>query len=203
MAKIKSKRKKPQEDSLLTAAMRDAGVKMPWLADRAKTTRQTIQRLAKGKRTLSKAWAERLAPHLGKKPTELMFGSDKVDVIGKVGGGTKVYPFDDHAQGAGFEQIDRPEGVSGVVVGLIVSGDSMFPRYKNGEYLVHGEKRPPADLIGQECVVWLSDGSVLVKDLLSGVNGHFNLYSHNAPLIQDAEVIAAAPVLARVNRRAR
>jgi SOS-response transcriptional repressor LexA len=44
------------------------------LARRANTNRQTVSDLRKGKIVMSKEWAERLAPHLGCEPEELIFG---------------------------------------------------------------------------------------------------------------------------------
>lgn len=43
------------------------------LAKLAKTSSQQIDRLEKGQRTLSLNWAERLAPHLGVQPIELVY----------------------------------------------------------------------------------------------------------------------------------
>lgn len=46
------------------------------LAKRAGTSRQQISKLVHEQRGLSKQWAERLAPHLGVQPSDLMFGPD-------------------------------------------------------------------------------------------------------------------------------
>jgi hypothetical protein len=51
------------------------------------------------------------------------------------------------------------------------------------------------DLIGKLCVVGLSDDRVLIKTLERGRNGRFNLKSNTEPVIQDAEVRWAAPVI--------
>ncbi|KAF2991133.1 helix-turn-helix domain-containing protein [Methylocystis sp. MJC1] len=52
------------------------GVSQARLAELAGTTQPQINRLEAAKRKLTKEWAERLAPHLGVKPVELLFGSE-------------------------------------------------------------------------------------------------------------------------------
>lgn len=203
MAKRRGRKAKTVVKTPLALALEEREMSMAELARLSKTAPQQIDRLVKGQRKMTKDWAQKLGPHVGKTPNELIFGSESVSVVGKVGAGAEVRPYDDYAQGAGLDEIQRPHGITGSVVALIVEGDSMFPRYKNGEYLLHGERRSPADLIGQECVVWLADGRVLVKELLRGADGLFSLYSHNAPLIENVAVDGASPVLARVNRGVR
>lgn len=122
---------------------------------------------------------------------------------GYVGAGAEVIPVDDFAPGAGLEEEEIPEGVPLDAVLVIVRGDSMYPRYFDGERLFYlRDGRPPADLIGQECVVKLADGRMYVKILRKGSSkGLFDLESWNATRIEDQVVEWAAPVLARVNRR--
>lgn len=184
--------------------MNKAGVNGPQLAKLARTTRQQISRLRMGKRGLSQEWATRLAPHLGVEPQDLMFGPRSAHAVGYVGAGAEVVPVDDHAPGAGLEEVDIPPGVPANAVLVIVRGDSMYPRYFDNEYLFYvRDDRPPGEYVGRECVVALEDGRVFVKVLRRGENGLFNLESWNAPLIENKAVQWAAPVLARVNRQGR
>jgi phage repressor protein C with HTH and peptisase S24 domain len=84
---------------------------------------------------------------------------------------------------------------------VIVRGDSMYPRYKDGEKLFYlKQERDPVELVGLECVVKLEDGRIYVKDLEKGQGGLFDLISHNAPPLRGQSVEWAAPVLARVNK---
>jgi transcriptional regulator with XRE-family HTH domain len=125
----------------------------------------------------------------------------KTNAIGYIGAGAEVVPYDDHAIGAGLEEVEIPPGVPDDAVLVIVRGDSMYPRYKDGEMLFYiKQERDPRDLIGLECVVKLEDGRMYVKDLERGANGRFNLISHNAPPLLDQVIEWAAPVLARVNK---
>jgi len=118
--------------------------------------------------------------------------------VGYVGAGAEVIPFDDHERGAGLDEFDMPPENAVLV---IVRGDSMYPRYFDNEMLFYvRDGRSPADYIGRECVVKLSDGRTYVKVLRRGQRGLFNLESWNAPLIENVDVEWAALVVARLNR---
>lgn len=121
--------------------------------------------------------------------------------LGYVGAGSEIVPIDDHAQGAGLEEVELPPGVPADSALVIVRGDSMHPRYFDGEYLFYREyEGDAADLAGQECVVQLEDGRTFVKVLKRGQSGRFNLESFNAPTLKNQIVKRAGPVIARVNR---
>lgn len=124
--------------------------------------------------------------------------------VGYIGAGEEVRPIDDHAKGAGLEEVDIPEGVPSDAVLVIVRGDSMYPRYFEGERLFYQRYAgSPGELVNRECAVQLADGRMFVKLLRPGSNSQFfNLESWNpaTPTMVDQAVEWAAPVLARVNR---
>lgn len=122
---------------------------------------------------------------------------------GYIGAGAEFLPVDDHAPGGGLEEVEIPPGVPLDAVLVIVRGDSMHPRYFDGEYLFYlRDQRPPAELLNRECVVKLPDGRMFVKMLRRGSqHGLFNLESWNASIIEDQPVDWAAPVVARVNKQ--
>jgi phage repressor protein C with HTH and peptisase S24 domain len=184
----------------LAAAMKESDISMAELARQSKTSRQQVQRLVKGGRKLSKEWAQRFAPHLATTAAQLMFGPRIAFAVGYVGAG-EFTPIDDHAVGAGLEEVEIPAGVPDDAVLLIVRGDSMAPRYFDNEYLFYRrDNRPPTELIGRECVIKLTDGRLYVKELRRGESGRFTLFGWNSPLIENVAVEWAAPVLARLNR---
>lgn len=115
-----------------------------------------------------------------------------VPVAGYVGAGAEFTPFDDSDAGLG----DAPMVVEPNSTAVIVRGDSMYPRYFDGEYLYYiRDQRPPAELIGKECIVKLTNGKIYVKTLRRGSSSKlFNLESWNAKLIEDQKVEWAAPV---------
>jgi transcriptional regulator with XRE-family HTH domain len=203
LRKKKRKVRKSEPHGPLAATMKESGISMAELARQSKTSRQQVQRLVRGGRKLSKEWAERFAPHLATTAAQLMFGPRTAFAVGYVGAG-EFSPIDDHAVGAGLEEVEIPAGVPDDAVLLIVRGDSMAPRYFDNEYLFYRrDNRPPSELIGRECVIKLTDGRMYVKELRRGGNGLFTLFGWNSPLIENVAVEWAAPVLARLNRNSR
>jgi phage repressor protein C with HTH and peptisase S24 domain len=201
----KKRKKAVAPDSPLKAARKSAKLSLEGLAQKVSSSRQQMQRLEKGLRGLSREWAVRLAPHLNVRPETLMFGQGMAQAAGHIGAGGEVIPFDDFALGAGLEEVEIPAGVPLDAVLVIVRGDSMYPRYFDGEYLFYvRNSHAPSDLVGRECVVKLSDGRIFVKILRRGSEASlFNLESWNSstPTMED-QVEWAAPVVSRVNKMA-
>lgn len=114
-----------------------------------------------------------------------------VPIEGYVGAGAEFIPVD-----SGNKLGEAPASVEANSVAVIVRGDSMYPRYFDGEYLYYvRESWAISELLGQECVVQLKDGRIFVKILRRGSQkGLFNLESWNAPTIEDQQIEWAAPV---------
>jgi phage repressor protein C with HTH and peptisase S24 domain len=173
-----------------------------------KVSYQQLSRLEKGERRMTFEWAEAIAPALGVDPEDLMVGVRKtVPVVGYVGAGSEVMPFDDHAQGEGMDDVPCPRGIDPHnTVALIVRGDSMEPLIQEGWMLFYSRPNEPApwDVIGKTCVVKVAnDGPTLVKRLQRGyTTGKFNLISSNAAPREDVALEWAAPVLAIVSPQA-
>lgn len=125
-------------------------------------------------------------------------GTDSVQIVGYVGAGAQIYPFDDHAHGDGLEEIEIPKGMrSYSTVAVRVRGDSMLPKYRDGTVILysHVHDGDMLHLVGEDCIVKLKDGRMFVKELHRGsVAGFFNLLSFNAPPINDVELDWAARV---------
>ena len=131
-------------------------------------------------------------------------GRRQIPVVGYVGAATEFFGFDDHAQGAGLDEIEAPPGVPEQAVAVIVRGDSGYPAIRDGMVLIYWNKHEdPVELVGEDCFVRLKDGRTLVKILERGsVDGLWTLASINAstPPIRDVEVEWAAPVEVRLRR---
>lgn len=130
---------------------------------------------------------------------ELAIPSDELPVVGYVGAGAQVYPFDDYPHGGGMDTVERPSFIEGRAVAVEVRGDSLFPVAENGWRLVYtGEQGlVETDILNRLCVVQVLDGPMLVKRVTRGtMPGHFHLVSTNAPTIEDARIEWAAPVKA-------
>lgn len=122
----------------------------------------------------------------------------KTMVVGYVGAGDAVYPIDDHAAGAGHYEVDAPPGAEGDV-SVVVRGDSMTPRFRDGEHLGYSRELGfnLQNCYGRECVVDLVDGRRLVKIIeRSNNDGCVSLVSVNGatPTEYDMPVNWVAPV---------
>lgn len=120
-----------------------------------------------------------------------------IPVVGFVGAGAVVLPLDGFANSA--EYIERPAFVTGAAVAVEVQGDSLFPVAENGWKLVYTgeESLDESEVLNRLCVVQLLDGRAMVKRVLRGSERQrYHLASTNAPLIENAEILWAAPVKA-------
>jgi len=122
-----------------------------------------------------------------------------VPLVGYVGAGQEVFPFDDHAMGSGLEEVEAPEGTGAApIVAVRVRGESMHPM-RNGWLLFYRrEDHGVSDgCLNRLCIVKLAnEGPMLVKELRRGYRAnHFVLASWNAPPLEDVRLDWAAPVL--------
>jgi hypothetical protein len=116
-----------------------------------------------------------------------------VPVVGHVGAGGEWF------MGNGSEngEIPAPEYARPKTVAVKIRGDSMGS-FLNGWYALYDDVRDPPtdDLIGRPCIVWTADGKAMVKILRRGTQpGLWTLYSGYGEPIEDAHVVAAAPVI--------
>ncbi len=89
-------------------------------------------------------------------------------------------------------------------IDCVIQDDAMLPQFKVGDH-VAGPRYYGADisdLIGQECIVVLKDGDLLVRELRqSQLPDHYTLASSNPrtsvakPVIYDVELVSAAKIL--------
>ena len=151
------------EMNIIRKLREQCGLTQTELARLVRTSQPQINRLEGGERQLSKDWAEKLAPHLGVAPAELMFGrvtnlstvastvSDAVEnpanaAIGaRLSDGARDVPVYGQAvggedgefvlNGEKLDDVFRPPSLSSVIdaYAVYVAGSSMEPRYFDGE----------------------------------------------------------------------
>lgn len=122
-----------------------------------------------------------------------------IPVVGFVGAGAGVFPYDDYPKGGGLDHVDRPPFIKGQVVAVEVRGDSLLPVAEDGWRLVYAGEQSliEEEILNRLCVVKLEDGRSMVKRVLKGSEtGRFHLISTNAPMIADVRLEWAAPVKA-------
>lgn len=122
---------------------------------------------------------------LGKKP-----GSAIIPVIGDVGPGGVVHMADTDEP---VEGIEGPPDLRKGAAALKVMGDSMYPRYFEGDLIVYKQPVPAGEANGHECVVELKDGTVMIR-ILHMHNGIVSLDGINTPPLHDAAISWVAPV---------
>lgn len=120
----------------------------------------------------------------------------RVPVVGYVGAGARVHLFEGDSSGFHIDEADAPPMADSHTVAVIVRGDSMAPAFRDHDTIYYRNvPGPPDGLLGRECVVGLSSGEVYVKILQRGNSaGLFNLFSYNAPLLEDQPVQWAVKV---------
>ena len=115
-----------------------------------------------------------------------------VPLVGYVGAGAEVIAFDD---GGALDEIDPPPGIGPEAVAVKVKGDSMYPRYMEGDVLIYDRHIPLAKADGQECIVSLIDGRKFVKIVRAEGRVLATLESWNAPPLRSVQVEWVAPIL--------
>lgn len=121
----------------------------------------------------------------------------KSNVVGYVGAGAEIFPFDDYAKGTGLERVETPMGLNGEMVAVQVRGDSMYP-IEDGWLVFYSRDSEGVEdeCVGKLCVVKVHEGPTLVKKLRKGSKkGLFTLESWNAAPRVDMRLDWAARVL--------
>lgn len=127
---------------------------------------------------------------------------EPVYLAGKVGAGGAIL-FEASADAV---EVPRPPTTFGPLVALEVVGDSMFPKYEDGDvvYVRRDHEGVLPEYLGEHCVVHTADGGTFLKILTLGSrSGTFTLRSHNAADMPDVEVVWATPVLWVMPKRSR
>lgn len=117
-----------------------------------------------------------------------------IPLMGVVAAGSSVIPITDSAGAAEFGEIDLPE--RGRIAALIIKGDSMYPRFMDGERILYDPAPTnPTRLFNSYAVAQTLDGRIMIKMLKPGrTPGRFILWSHNAP-DEEVEIMACHRVL--------
>lgn len=169
----------------------------PWCVA-ASVTEGTLRAFLKGTtHSLQDQTYEKLADAAKVSAAVLRGERALVPVVHKVGAGAEVFPIDDHERGQGIGEIEAPPGSDDMTFAARVTGDSMYPAYRDGDVILY-QRRPAGSsnkrLVGRDVVVQLTDERVFVKVLKYVNKTTATLGSHNAPDIDGATIEWAAPV---------
>jgi phage repressor protein C with HTH and peptisase S24 domain len=162
----------------------------------------------RGGRGLKDDVVERYARAYRVAPEWLKFGSgprdasNVVNVMGRIGAGAEIIPEAEQVDLDGLYEIESSIPLADGMIGFEVVGDSMWPRYADGDVLIVSKDGTPIEAIvdGDEAAVRTTDGRRFVKQLRRE-NGLWTLESHNAPPIRGVKLEWVAEVAQVVRRR--
>lgn len=195
----------------LKALRKAAGLTQEAIAQVWGVHRGDVSRIERGEHSISTHKRDLLTKHFGWTVTQLLESSDSthVPVLGSVALGGVVALATDRSivLGQSFrdsatdqwkgELVSLPPGeYSQDLACLKVEGHGMHPVFKDGDLLFfHHQPHAPQSVINSDCVVALTDNTVMVRTLKAGRSfGHYDLDSYNQPSIENVEIKWAAPI---------
>jgi phage repressor protein C with HTH and peptisase S24 domain len=114
-----------------------------------------------------------------------------VPIMGYIGAGAEVDPDHEQVPPDGLDQVELRVQLPDDMIAFQVRGDSMLPKYDDGDVIVvYREQQQATDsLIGRVAAVRTYDGHRFVKRIMPGSKPHtFNLESINARTIIGARI---------------
>jgi len=106
-----------------------------------------------------------------------------VPIMGRVGAGASIGPELEQMPPEGLGEIELPFPIAEETVAFEVVGDSMLPKYENGDIIVvyREQRHPLSSFFGEEAAVRLKSGERYLKTIERGKTAQFvNLTSFNA-----------------------
>jgi repressor LexA len=116
---------------------------------------------------------------------------NSVPIMGRVGAGAVIEPEYEQVPPDGLGEIELPFPISEETIGFEVAGDSMLPKYENGDVIVvyREQRHPPSSFYGEEAAVRLKTGERYLKTIERGKSPSVvNLTSFNAKPINSVKL---------------
>jgi repressor LexA len=116
---------------------------------------------------------------------------DAVPIMGRIGAGAVIEPEHEQVPPEGLGEIHLPFPIAEETIAFEVSGDSMLPKYENGDIIVvyREQRHPVSRFYGEEAAVRLKTGERYLKTVERGKSPSVvNLISFNAKPINGVKL---------------
>src|SRR5580698_11397771 len=116
---------------------------------------------------------------------------NSVPIMGRVGAGAVIEPEHEQVPPEGLGEVRLPFPIAEETIAFEVSGDSMLPKYENGDIIVvfREQRHPVSSFYGEEAAVRLKTGERYLKTVERGKSPSVvNLTSFNAKPINGVKL---------------
>ncbi|MDO9560699.1 MAG: XRE family transcriptional regulator [Bradyrhizobium sp.] len=116
---------------------------------------------------------------------------NSVPIMGRVGAGAVIEPEHEQVPPEGLGEVELPFPIAEETIAFEVSGDSMLPKYENGDIIVvfKEQRHPVSSFFGEEAVVRLKTGERYLKTIERGKSAsQVNLTSFNSKAINGVKL---------------
>ena len=118
-------------------------------------------------------------------------GLNLVPIMGRVGAGASIEPEYEQVPPEGLGEVELPFPIAEETIAFEVAGDSMLPKYENGDIIVvyREQQHPLSSFYGEEAAVRLKSGERYLKTIERGKSPTLvNLTSFNAKPIKGVKL---------------
>src|SRR6195952_3784080 len=116
---------------------------------------------------------------------------NSVPIMGRIGAGASIEPEHEQVPPEGLGEIELPFPMAEETIAFEVAGDSMLPKYENGDVIVvfREQRHPLSSFYGEEAAVRLKTGERYLKTIERGKSATLvNLTSFNAKPINGVKL---------------